>query len=141
MAEVQMAPARIDRWGVALWIVQGLLAFMYVYAGFMKTTLSPEGLVGIGWAWAMAVPAWFIVAIGVVEFLGAAGVILPAATRIMPRLTVLAASGLALLQVCAIILHAARGETAGTIGLNLVLLAAALCVAWGRLRKRPIAPR
>ncbi len=131
----------VDWWNVGFWIVQAFLAFMFLYAGLMKTTRSPEGLVELGWSWAATMPAGFIFVLGVMELLGALGIILPAATRILPWLTPLAAAGMVLVQIAAIILHGARGETAETIGLNLVLLAAALFVIWGRLRKRAVAGR
>lgn len=131
----------IDWWSVALWTIQAFLAFMFFYAGLMKTTRSPEGLVELGWAWATSLPAWFIVVLGVVEILGAIGIILPAASRILPWLTPLAAGGMAIVQISAMILHAVRGETAGTVGLNLVLFVLALTVIWGRLIKRRVAAR
>jgi membrane protein DedA with SNARE-associated domain len=67
--------------------------------------------------------------------------ILPAATRILPWLTPLAALGFALIQVLAIVVHANLGETAMTLPINLVLLALSLFVLWGRWRKAPISPR
>ena len=75
------------------------------------------------------------------ELAGALGMILPAATRILPWLTPLAALGFAVIQVLAIGTHALLGETAQTLPINLVLLALSLFVAWGRMRKAPILPR
>lgn len=141
MSENLTARRGIDWWSVALWIVQAFLAFMFFFAGLMKTTRSPEGLVELGWAWATTMPAWFIVFLGVIEILGAIGIILPAASRILPWLTPLAAAGMAFVQISAITLHTARGETADTIGLNLVLLLLALLVVWGRWIKRFIVAR
>ncbi len=92
-------------------------------------------------SWATAVPPWLVPLIGAVELLGAVGVILPAATRIAPFLTPLAAAGFAVIQVLAIGVHASLGETATTLPVNLVLLALSLFVAWGRFRKVPVAPR
>lgn len=62
-------------------------------------------------------------------------------TRILPWLTPLAALGFAIIQVLAIIVHASLGETATTLPMNLVLLAPALFVVWGRWRRAPISPR
>lgn len=73
--------------------------------------------------------------------MGAVGIMLPAATCILPWLTPAVAVGMALVQVAAIILHGIRGETNDTITLSLTLLAAALLILWGRTRRRAIAPR
>jgi hypothetical protein len=78
--------------------------------------------------------------IGVAELAGALGLILPAATRIQPRLTALAAVGLATMMALAIPFHLMRGET-GAIVFNLVLGSLAAFVAWGRERRAPIEPR
>jgi hypothetical protein len=67
--------------------------------------------------------------IGVLEVLGAAGLILPPLTGIAPGLAIAAAAGLVLIQVGGIIVHLSRGE-AGQIGLNIALLVAAAVTAW-----------
>ncbi|HET7901849.1 MAG TPA: DoxX family protein, partial [Candidatus Nanopelagicales bacterium] len=69
--------------------------------------------------------------IGVLEVLGAIGLILPGITGIAPFLVPLAATGLALLMIGAIVVHARRGERQ-PIGANIVLLLLAVFVAWGR---------
>jgi hypothetical protein len=66
------------------------------------------------------------------EIAGAVGIVLPALAGILPVFVLLAALGMILVQVSAIVLHATRKETAKTVWLNLVLLAAALFVVWGR---------
>jgi hypothetical protein len=78
--------------------------------------------------------------IGVVEVLGALGLILPAATRIKPSLTPLAAIGLTTVMVLASLMHLARGEVQ-MLPVTAVLGGMAAFVAWGRSRKAPIAPR
>ena len=78
--------------------------------------------------------------IGLIDLAGGIGILLPALTRILPRLTVMAALGCAVLQVFALTFHLSRGEAVVT-PLNFVLLALALFVLWGRGRKAPIAPR
>lgn len=131
-----------DWWSIGLWVVQAFLACMFFYAGLMKTTQSPDALAAnMGWHWATTLPAWFIFFIGVMELLGAIGMVFPTATRILPWLTPLAAAGMVVVQIAAIILHGVRGETAGTIVLNLILLIAALFVIWGRMKARPIIAR
>ncbi|PTT79596.1 hypothetical protein DBR42_21120 [Pelomonas sp. HMWF004] len=122
-----------------LWIAQGLLAFMYLWAASMKLGKSPAELAGMI-PWAAQSSEAFVRAIGLVDLAAGLGILLPALTRIAPRLTVAAALGASTLQVCAIVFHLSRGEAA-VVPLNVVLLALSLFVAWGRARKAPIAPR
>ena len=72
--------------------------------------------------------------------MAAIGLILPALTRILPRLTPLAALGVSIIQVLAMLFHVSRGEFM-VLPLNVVLLALSLFVLWGRERKAPISPR
>ena len=129
-----MAFKSLNLW---LWIAQLLLALGFGFFGFTKATGDLATLAQM-MTWIPTVPPALVRFIGVAELLGAAGMILPAITRIRPGLIPLAALGFALIQLLAIALHAVRGETAMTIGLNLPLLALALFVAWGRGRKLPI---
>ncbi|MFT3770975.1 MAG: DoxX family protein [Minicystis sp.] len=90
--------------------------------------------------WAGQVPASFLHATGVIDLCGGIGVVLPSLTRIKPGLGVLAALGCAALQVSAIVFHISRGEAANT-PFNVLLVALALFVFWGRRYRAPIAPR
>ena len=135
------AGRRTDWWNIGLWVAQVLLAIMYLMAGGMKLSQPMAGLAAMGMGYATALPEPFVRFVGLMEVLGATGLILPSATRILPWLTPLAAVGLSVVQVSAIILHASRGETAMTLPLNLVLLGLALFVVWGRSRKAVISPR
>ena len=128
------------KWNIGLWVAQAALAAMFLMAGFMKLTSGPADLVAQGMAWAENAPVALIKFIGTAEVLGALGVILPAATRIMPDLTKLAALGLATIMVLASCVHTYRGEYE-VLPVNLVLFALAVLVIWGRSRKAPIAPR
>ena len=125
---------------ITLWAAQILLALAFGFFGFTKATGDLTALSQM-MTWIPSVPAAFVRFIGVAEILGAIGMILPSLTRIKPMLTPLAGLGFATIQVLAIALHAVRGETAFTIGLNIPLLALALFVMWGRSRKLPIAAR
>lgn len=127
-------------WNIGLWAAQILLAVGFGMAGVLKT-LTPVADLGVMMNWVNVSPEWLVRFIGVVEFAGAAGMVLPAATRILPWLTPLAALGFVIIQVLAIGVHANLGETATTLPLNLMLLALALLVAWGRWRQAPILPR
>lgn len=125
-------------WHVSLWIGQILLAGMFLAAGFMKTVMPLEELSKIiPMAAEMPLLTRFI---GISELAGGLGLLLPAALRILPRLTVLAAAALALVMVFAMLFHIARGEYTA-IGTNIVLGLLAAFIAWGRLYKAPIATR
>ncbi|MCB9444426.1 MAG: DoxX family protein [Ardenticatenaceae bacterium] len=115
---------------VALWIVQGLLAAMFLMAGFMKSTKSKEELAG-RMAWVNDFSAGAVKTIGILEILGAIGLILPLATGILPWLTPAAAVGLGLTMIGAAVTHIRRSEFSA-IGINLVLFLLAAFVAYGR---------
>jgi putative oxidoreductase len=108
-------------------------------AGVMKTT-QPIAELAQNLVWPGAMPPALVRFIGVSEFLGALGLVLPAATRIKPSLTPLAAAGLALIMLLAAIFHVLRGELQA-LPINFLFGALAVFVAWGRSRKAPIPPR
>jgi hypothetical protein len=97
--------------------------------------LTPMDQLAANMAWVNAVPELLVRFIGLAEVLGALGLILPAATRIQPQLTPLAAGGLALIMVLASIFHLSRGET------FMLMPNAVVFVAYGRWKWAPIAPR
>ena len=115
---------------IALWVVTVVLALVFLAAGAMKATRSKETLAD-KMAWVEDFSSGTIKTIGVLEILGAMGLVLPAVTGIAPILVPLAAVGLALTQAGAVVVHARRGETANIV-VNIVLLAMTLFVAWGR---------
>jgi uncharacterized membrane protein YphA (DoxX/SURF4 family) len=123
---------------LALWIVAIVLAVSFAGSGLMKLLVPKDKLVSSGQGWAQDYTPTNIRLIGVVELLGAAGLILPAVTHIAPILLPLAAIGLALVMVGAAAVHARRKETMN-IGVNAVLLALAVFVAWGRFGPYPFA--
>ena len=125
--------------GVALWVVQALLALAFAMSGIMKIS-QPLAALAQKMAWVAAVPGPLVRFIGLSELAGALGLILPSLTRIRPRLTALAAAGLTTIMVLAAAFHLSRGE-APVIKINVILGALAAFVAWGRARKAPIAPR
>jgi hypothetical protein len=110
------------------WIVTALLAVMYLYAGGKKAIQSQKQLQPM-MGWVDTVPMPVVRTIGVLEVLGAAGLILPPLTGIAPWLAIAAAIGFILIQVGGITVHLSRGE-ARYIGLNIVLLAAAAATVW-----------
>jgi putative oxidoreductase len=121
-----------------LWAVQGLLGLAFGMAGLMKMT-QPLAELGKNMAWVndLGMGTRFI---GASEFLGALGVILPAALRIMPKLTGVAAAALTLVMVLAMGWHVKAGDAAH-LAPSLVLGLLSAFVAWGRLVKAPIAPK
>ena len=117
----------------SLWIVQVLLAAAFLLVGYTHAFAPIDGAIERA-AWVAALPVALVRFIGVAEMAGAIGLVRPAATRIAPRLSALAAAGLAVMMALAIPFHAVRGET-GAIGLNLVLGALAAFVSWARERR------
>lgn len=111
----------------ALWILQGLLAAMFLTAGLLKSTQKIEKLeVSMPWVNDFSTPVVRLV--GAAELLGAIGLVLPAAVDIAPWLTPLAASGIALIMLLATLHHVRKGEWK-EVTFNLVLAALALVVA------------
>ena len=116
----------------ALWTIAGLLAAVFLVAGSNKLFISREKLARApGGGWVLSFSAAFLKALGTVEILGAAGLILPALLDIAPVLVPLAATGLATIMVGAAIVTYRRHEFKHVL-LNLTCLALIAFVAWGR---------
>jgi hypothetical protein len=116
---------------IALWIVAGLLALGALASGAKKLAQPKAKLAATGWEWANDFSEGAIKTIGALEVLAAIGLILPAALHIVPVLVPLAAIGLALVMVGAMITHLRRHEREAIV-VNVVLLLVAAFVAWGR---------
>jgi putative oxidoreductase len=121
---------------LALWIIQALLAAVYLMAGVMKST-QPVDQLGKRMGWVQHTSPFLVRFIGVAEFLGAIGLILPMLTGVLPWLTVAAAVGLIVVQILAAIFHVSRTEFA-SLPMNLVLLVLAVVVAYGRFAIVPV---
>ena len=115
----------------ALWIVQVLLALLFLFAGGMKLVLPLEELTA-----QMPLPGPFVRFIGVAEVLGAIGLILPGLLRIRPGLTPLAAAGLVIIMIGATVLTLADGGVAPAL-IPLVVGLLLAFVAYGRWRLAP----
>ncbi len=116
---------------VFLWIVQGVLGAVFLMAGAMKVT-QPQEKLAEQMDWVSDFSPGAVRTIGALEVLGAIGLIVPALVGDMPILVAWAAAGLGAIMIGAMITHARRGnETQMIIG-NVVLLAVAVFVAWGR---------
>ncbi|QIK74714.1 DoxX family protein [Nocardioides piscis] len=114
-----------------LWILQIVLALIFLGAGLLKTTRSLAALETRVGGWVHDVPLPVIRLTGVAEVLGAAGLILPRGLDVAPALTYLAAGGLAIAMVGGMVVHAKRGEHK-EVAVNVVLLLLTLFVAVGR---------
>jgi uncharacterized membrane protein len=120
---------------VILWVVQVVLALLFVAFGVTHATRRESARDRVPWMWAL--PREAMLGIGILDILGAIGLIVPAATKIQPWLTPLAALCLAVLMVFAIVFHVGRGELPN-IALNAVLGLLAAFVAWGRFVVAPL---
>ncbi|MEU6405945.1 DoxX family protein [Streptomyces sp. NPDC046985] len=112
---------------VAYWVVAGLLALFYLYGGGVKVIRSRDQLRPM-MAWVDSMPMAGVRAIGLIEVLGAVGLILPPLTGIAPSLAEAAAIGFAVLQVGAVKVHLSRGDR--QIALNVVLLLVTAVTIW-----------
>jgi hypothetical protein len=122
--------------GIALWILQVLLALPFAAVGIRKLRLSPAARAQSARALS-TLPLPFVRFIGFAELLAAIGLILPAATRIAPILTPAAAAGVVLLMTSASVFNAAHSKYAH-MGLTVLLLLLAAAVVYGRLVLAPI---
>jgi hypothetical protein len=116
---------------LALWIVQGLLAVLFLFAGGAKLVLPLDQMVG-----PVALPGWFLRFLGVAEVLGALGLVLPGLLRIRPGLTPLAAAGLVIIMIGATVVTLVGGMVAVAL-MDLVVALLAAFVAYGRWRLAP----
>lgn len=111
---------------VILWILQGLLAAMFLMTGFQKFKKPKE----------KESSSAGMVLIGLAELLGAIGLILPGALNVAPVLTGIAAIGIALIMLFAAIFHLRRKETNGIV-MTVVLFIIALFLIIGRFNLEP----
>lgn len=119
-----------------VWIVQILLALAFGMVGIMKLT-QPKEKLAQQMKWVENFSPNTVKAIGVVEILGALGLVLPALTGILPILTALAGVGLALTMIGAALTHLRLKEYPNIV-VNAVLLALAAFVAYGRFVLVPL---
>jgi hypothetical protein len=112
-----------------LWTIQGLLAALFLFAGTMKFVLPVDQMSG-----PVALPGMFLRFVGVAEVLGALGLILPWLLGIRPVLTPIAAAGLVIIMIGAVMVTVMGGSIAGAIVPALVGVAL-VAVAYGRTRQ------
>lgn len=128
---------------ITLWTAQVLSGIFWSVTGFGKMFCFNQAV----WnqtlprvPWFSVVPQGLFVFIGVCEFLGGVGLILPAMTGVKPKLTPFAAIGLTLVMILAAGFHIARGEYASFLPLNLALAGVSAFIAYGRLFVKPLPP-
>ncbi|MNK18570.1 hypothetical protein D3C87_367780 [compost metagenome] len=117
---------------VLLWTAQILVSGTLLWAAFVKLVQPIEALEKM-WPWTGEIPPAFVRLTGAIDLLGALGLLLPMLLRFKPILTPVAALGIVLLMVCAIIFHISRGE-ASQIGFNVVFALLAAFIAFGRFK-------
>jgi DoxX-like family len=117
---------------IALWIIAGILAAVFLFAGGNKVFIPREKLAKApGGGWALDFSSGFVKTLGAVEILGAVGLILPALVNIAPVLVPLAAVGLGVIMIGAAVVEFRRQEFRHVL-LNLTYLALIVVLAWGR---------
>lgn len=115
----------------ALWIAQGLLAALFLFAGVAKLVLPLDQMTG-----PVAVPGLLLRFIGVCEVLGALGLILPGLLHIRPGLTPLAAAALVIIMIGATVINLIGGDVVPAL-ITVVAGLLAAFVAYGRWRLAP----
>jgi len=128
------APPRRSALNIVLWVVQVLLALLFVWAGGMKLVMPVEQMQ----QGPVHLPGLFLRFIGVAELLGGLGLLLPSLLRIRPGLTPLAATGLVIIMIGAVWFTLAGGFGAGMALIPGVTGLLAAFVAYGRWRLAPI---
>lgn len=120
---------------ILLWIAQILLGLTLIWAAYAKLAQPIDQLEAM-WPWTGSVSPAFVRLTGVIDLLGALGVLLPTLFRFKPILTPIAATGIVLLMISASVFHICRGE-ASQIGFNIIFGVIAAFVAYGRFKLAP----
>jgi uncharacterized membrane protein YphA (DoxX/SURF4 family) len=119
---------------IALWIIQILLALLFLFAGGTKLYFSPEVLAAMGPPNQVHLPGLFLKFIGVCEVLGGLGLILPGLFKIRPQLTSFAAAGLLIIMIGAVVVTIAGPGVGPAVPAVVIGLLCAF-VAYGRRQK------
>ena len=122
---------------ITLWVLQILLALAFFAHGWLLLAPPPEIAVQMN----ASLPRGFWVFLAWAEILAAAGLTLPAATRILPGLVPAAAVGIMIVMISATVYHLVRARVPSSALITMLLLAMATFVAYARWRLAPIRPR
>ncbi|WP_159474915.1 DoxX family protein [Dyadobacter sp. 3J3] len=117
---------------IILWMAQVILAAFFMMGAVMK--FMPIEKISSMMPWTGQLAPFIVRLLGLIDLLGAIGLILPSLIKIKPQLTSWAAIGIILMMISAIIFHVSRGE-GSVIGMNLFCSVLAGFVAWGRFEK------
>lgn len=120
---------------LVLWVLQAVTAVAFGGHGYLLVMRPRQTAERAPWVAALPVP--FLRVLGIIEIVGALGVVLPGLTGVLPSLTVAAAGGLVAMMLLAMLFHVTRREWRN-IGLNLILGALAFAVAYGRSVIEPL---
>lgn len=120
------------------WTLQILLALVMALFGGQKVIMAIPDLIAMGMLWIEDFPAWQVRVIGALEVLGALGLTAPYLLKVLPRVLVpMAAVGLALTMIGAIVTHVVRADPAPSIVITSALFAMGVFVAVRRYRELP----
>ena len=116
---------------ITLWTIQGILAALFLFAGVSKLVMPVEVMTA-----QIHLPGLFLRSIGILETLGAFGIVLPGLLKIRPELTSLAAGGLVVIMIGAASLTLTTPTPIGALFPIVVGILAAI-VAYGRIQVAP----
>ena len=123
-------------WNFVFWLIQGLLAVVFVGTGIWKLA-TPVAQLADMMPWMGQVTPAFLYLTSILDIFVGLGVLLPSVVRFEPALAVTMAYACAAFMACAIVFHVFRGEPEST-PINFLLFGLALFVAWGRSSKAPL---
>jgi uncharacterized membrane protein YphA (DoxX/SURF4 family) len=115
-----------------LWIIQSVLAFVFLHGGLCKTFYPKRKMVYLGQSGVVGLPTATIKAAGIAEILGAYGLVIPLWLNILPILTPISAGCLALVMVLAAGTNINRKKY-GNIVINLILFGLCVFICVGRI--------
>jgi putative oxidoreductase len=121
---------------IVLWVIQAITALAFLAAGGFKST-QPIDTLAKSMSWVKSFPTAFVRFIAICEVLGGIGLIVPELTHILPWLTIVAAAGLVIIMIGAVVYHIVRKEYAN-IAPSLVLLILSAIILYGRWILVPI---
>ena len=124
---------------IGLWILQGCLSLLFITFGYMKLVKSKDELKGLDTLhYVDDFSERNLKLIGILEVLGAIGLILPQLTGILPWLVTLSSFGLVITMLVAMIVHLRRGDGPKSVMINIILLLISSFITYGRFDLIPI---
>jgi len=114
-----------------LWVLQGLVSLVFLFSGGTKLVMSTEAMQKMSPPNSIMLPGWFVKFIGVMEILGGLGLILPGLTKIRRNLTPLAAIGLLIIMIGAVVITI-MGPGVGAAIIPFVVGILCAVIAYGR---------